>query len=150
MSEESGPGAAAIAYLIVQGAAKAISWYADVLGLAEVVRLADAGGKVMHAELRLGQASIMLADEFPEMGYRSPTSLGGSAVSILLHVPDVDSVFRRALAAGGEELMPVADQFDGDRRGTLKDPFGHVWLLATRRESISFEELRKRFLEMMK
>jgi PhnB protein len=92
----------------------------------------------------------MLADEFPDMGYRSPQSLGGSPVSILLYVADVDAQAARAVAAGAKETMPVADQFDGDRRGTLTDPFGHVWLLATRKGDISFEEMRHRFETMMR
>jgi len=149
MTRESGFTAAAVPYLIVQSAADAIRWYTDVLGLTEVVRLADRDGKVMHAEMRLRASPIMLADEFPDMGYRSPISLGGSAVSILFYVADVDSVFLRAVGAGAEALMPVADQFDGDRRGTLKDPFGHVWLLATRKETVSFDEVKRRFDEMM-
>jgi PhnB protein len=104
----------------------------------------------MHAELSIHNSRIMLADEFPDMGYRSPRSLGGSPVSILLYVVDVDAQFARALAAGAKETMPITDQFDGDRRGTLTDPFGHVWLLATRKEDISLEEMRQRFETMMK
>ena len=137
-------------YLIVTGAASAIEWYKRAFGAAERVRLADPAGKVMHAEIRIGSSSLMLADEFPDMGYRSPQTLGGSPVSILLYVEDVDLLFRQALAAGGTETMAVADQFDGDRRGTLTDPFGHVWLLATKKEDISLDALRKRFEEMMK
>jgi PhnB protein len=149
MTTESISTAAVTPHLIVASAADAISWYTDVLGLTEVVRLADRSGKVMHAEMRLGASPIMLADEFPEMGYRSHVSVGGSPVSILLYVADVDAVFLRALEAGAEGLMPVADQFDGNRRGTLKDPFGHVWLLATRREIIAIDELQSRFDKMM-
>lgn len=137
-------------YLIVNDAAKAIAFYINVFGATEFVRLADAAGKVMHAEIRIGHAPLMLADEFPEMGYRSPQSIGGSPVSILLYVEDVDSHFRKAIAAGAKETMPVQDQFDGDRRGTLTDPFGHVWLLATKKEDVSIEEMKKRFEEMMR
>ena len=136
-------------YLIVTGAAGAIEWYKRAFGATEVVRLADPAGKVMHAEIRIGGLSLMLADEFPGMGYRSPHSLGGSPVSILLYVEDVDLLFGQALAAGGTETMAVADQFDGDRRGTLMDPFGHVWLLASKKEDVSPAELRKRFEQMM-
>jgi PhnB protein len=150
VSTEPALRGAAIPYLIVQDAVKAIGWYESALGFVEVVRLADPGGKVMHAELCLGEAAIMLADEFPDMGYRSPISVGGSSVSILLYVADVDAVFARAVASGADEVMPVADQFDGDRRGTLKDPFGHIWLLATKTESVSVDELRLRFAAMMK
>jgi PhnB protein len=115
-----------------------------------MVRLVHPGGKVMHAELRIGSATVMLADEFPDMGYRGPLHYGGSPVSMLLYVEDVDEIFGQAVAAGGTETMPVADQFDGDRRGTLTDPFGHIWLIASKGEDISFEELRGRFDEMMK
>jgi PhnB protein len=104
----------------------------------------------MHAELRIDNSPIMLADEFPDMGYRSALSFGGTPVSVLLYVENVDVQFARAIAAGAKETMAVADQFDGDRRGTLTDPFGHVWLLATRKEDISLEEMRQRFETMMK
>lgn len=137
-------------YLIAQDAARAIEFYKLALGATEVIRLADPSGKVMHAELRIGDAPIMLADEFPEMGYRSPTSLGGSPVSMLLYVEDVDAVFAQAKAAGAIETMPVADQFDGDRRGTLTDPFGHVWLVASKKEIVSLEEMRSRFEAMFR
>ena len=137
-------------YIIVNDATKAIAFYKRAFGATELVRLADATGKVMHAELRIDNSPIMLADEFPDMGYRSPQSLGGSPVSILLYVADVDEQVARAIAAGAKETMPVADQFDGDRRGTLTDPFGHVWLVATRKEDISLEEMRRRFEAMMK
>lgn len=141
---------AATPYLIVDDAASAIEFYKKALGAVELVRLADPAGKVMHAEIRINGSRIMLADEFPDMGYRSPQSLGGSPVSLLMYVEDVDAAFRQAVAAGARETMSVADQFDGDRRGTLIDPFGHVWLLATKKETVSLEEMRKRFETMMK
>ena len=99
----------------------------------------------MHAEIRIGDAQIMLADEFPDMGYRSPTDLGGSSVSVLLYVEDVDRLFASATSAGATSIRPVQDQFDGDRRGTLTDPFGHIWLIATRKENVSPEDLQQRF-----
>jgi PhnB protein len=136
-------------YLIVNHAAKAIAFYVEAFGATELIRLADLSGKVMHAEIRIGGAPLMLADEFPDMGYRSPTSLGGSPVSVLLYVENVDAQFKAAIAAGAKETAPVEDQFDGDRRGTLTDPFGHVWLLATRKEDVSHEEMKKRFNTMM-
>jgi PhnB protein len=136
-------------YLIVNGAADAIAYYKKALNASEIVRLADSSGKIMHAELQVEGSHFMLADEFPEMGYRSPQSLGGSPVCMLLYVADVDSLFARAISAGGAETLAVADQFDGDRRGTLTDPFGHVWLLATRKEHISTEEMQKRFAKML-
>jgi PhnB protein len=140
---------AATPYMIVSDGAKAIEFYKSAFGATELMRLADDTGKVMHAELRIGDSAIMLADEFPEMGYRSPQALGGSPVSILVYVADVDALAARAIAAGAKETMPVADQFDGDRRGTLTDPFGHVWLVATRKEDISVGEMRRRFETMM-
>jgi PhnB protein len=137
-------------YLIVSSAKAAISFYKAAFNASELVRLTDpTTGKVMHAELRIEGMPLMLADEFPEMGYRSPQSLGGSPVSMYLYVADVDSQFARALAAGASSTLEVADQFDGDRRGTLTDPFGHVWLLATKKEDISSEELQRRFQVLM-
>jgi PhnB protein len=136
-------------YLIVTDASAAIDFYHEAFGAAEYVRLADSSGKVMHAEIRIGNVPIMLADEFPDMGYRSPKTLGGSAVSILLYVDDVDAAFAAAIASGATVIMPVQDQFDGDRRGTLSDPFGHVWLLATKQEDISIDELKQRFMAML-
>lgn len=136
-------------YLIVPGAAQALDFYQATFGAVELVRLADPDGKIMHAEIGIGDASIMLADEFPQMGYRGPQSLGGSAVSVLLYVADVDAVFAKAIAGGATSMVPVADQFDGDRRGTLTDPFGHVWLLATKIEEVSYAQMRSRFAQMM-
>lgn len=136
-------------YLIVNDAAAAIAFYENAFGATELVRLADPTGKVMHAEIHINNSPFMLADEFPDMGYRSPLTLGGSPVSIYLYVEDVDAQFARAIAAGAREVMPVSDQFDGDRRGTLTDPFGHVWLLASRKETISFATMRERFEAML-
>jgi PhnB protein len=137
-------------YLIVNSAKAAIAFYKAAFNATEVVRLTDpTTGKVMHAELRIEGMPLMLADEFPEMGYRSPQSLGGSPVSMYLYVADADSQFARALAAGASSTLEVADQFDGDRRGTLTDPFGHVWLLASKKEDISSEELQRRFQVLM-
>jgi len=140
---------AATPYLIIRGAAAALEFYAAAFAATELVRLDDGNGKIMHAEISIGEARLMLADEFPDMGYRGPQSLGGSSVSIHLHVDDVDAVFGRALELGGTAAMPVADQFDGERRGTLVDPFGHVWLLASRKEEVTYDELRARFAKMM-
>lgn len=137
-------------YLIVGDAAKAIEFYKTAFGASEYVRLADPTGKVGHAELRVGDSPIMLADEYPDMGYRGPLSLGGSAVSVLLYVDDVDAWFARAVDAGAKATMLVHDQFDGDRRGTVTDPFGHVWLIATRKETIAPEEMQRRYTEVLK
>jgi PhnB protein len=136
-------------YLIVAGASAAIDFYGRAFGARELVRLADPSGKVMHAELQIEDGIFMLADEFPDMGYRSPKTLGGSPVSLYLQVDDVDAFFERALAAGAIQSLAVEDQFDGDRRGTLADPFGHVWLVATKKEKISHEEMQRRFREML-
>jgi PhnB protein len=136
-------------YLIVTDANAAIDFYHNAFGATEYVRLADPSGKVMHAEIRIGNVPVMLADEFPDMGYRSPKTLGGSAVSILLYVDNVDASFAAAIASGATVTMPVQDQFDGDRRGTLSDPFGHIWLLATKQEDISIDELKQRFATML-
>lgn len=131
-------------YLIVTGAASAIEFYKHAFGAKEVMRIPHPDGRIGHAELQLGDSRIMLADEFPEMGARSPMSLGGTPVSILLYVEDVDAVTKRALAAGAKMLRPVKDQFYGDRTGTLNDPFGHQWTIATHKEDVSPDELKKR------
>ncbi len=136
-------------YLIVIDANAAIDLYCNAFGATEYVRLADSNDKIMHAEIRIGNVPIMLADEFPDMGYQSPKTLGGSAVSILLYVDDVDALFESAIASSATLTMPVQNQFDGDRRGTLTDPFGHRWLLATKQEDISIDELKQRFAAML-
>ena len=131
-------------YLIVRDAARAIEFYKKAFGAKELMRMADPSGKIGHAEIKIGDSPIMLADEVPEMGHRSPESLGGSPVSILLYVEDVDAVFNQAVAAGAKVQRPVADQFYGDRTGGVTDPFGHVWYVATHIEDVSPEEMRKR------
>lgn len=136
-------------YLIVTGAANAIEFYQRAFGAVELFRMAKPDGKVGHAEIRIGDSVIMLADEHADMGYRSPSSLGGSSVSIMLYVEDVDGVFARALEAGARAQRGVADQFYGDRSGTLEDPFGHVWTIATHVEDVSPEEIERRVAAMM-
>src|ERR1700746_1588688 len=131
-------------YLIIKEAAQAIEFYKKAFGATEVMRFAQPDGKIGHAEIKIGDSHIMLADEFPEMGARSPQALGGSPVSILLYVEDVDARFRQALAAGAKALRAVGDRFYGDRSGTLVDPFGHQWHLATHVEDVPREELRRR------
>jgi PhnB protein len=135
-------------YLIVKDAARAIEFYVKALGAAELVRFADPAGRIGHAEIKIGNSHIMLADEFPEMGYRGPQSLGGSAVIILLYVEDVDARFQKAVAAGASVQRPVQDQFYGDRAGTLTDPFGHVWTIATHTRDVSHEEIKKQMAAM--
>lgn len=134
-------------YLIVKGAAAALEFYTEALGAQELVRMADASGKVGHAEMKIGDSPFMLADEFPEMGAVAPPAGGGHSVSFLVYVPDVDAAFARALAAGAKAVRPVQDQFYGDRSGTLEDPFGHQWTLATHVEDVSPEEMERRARE---
>jgi PhnB protein len=131
-------------YLIIKGATEAIEYYKQAFGAVELMRMPAPGGKIGHAEIKIGDSPIMLADEFPEMGYKSPKTLGGSPVSIMIYVADVDTVFDRAIAAGGKEQRPVKDQFYGDRMGTLEDPFGHVWHVATHKEDVPAEEMERR------
>jgi PhnB protein len=137
-------------YLIVKGAADAIDFYKRAFGATELLRMADPQGKVGHAEIKIGDSVIMLADEHPAMGYRGPRALGGSSVSILLYVEDVDEVFERAVKAGARAQRPVMDQFYGDRSGTLEDPFGHVWTVATHVEDVEPEEMKRRAEAAMK
>ena len=131
-------------YLIINGAADAIEFYKKAFGATEIMRFPAPGGKIGHAEIKIGDSPIMLADEFPEMGYKSPKTLGGSPASIMIYVEDVDTVFNQAVAAGAKEQRPVKDQFYGDRLGTLEDPFGHVWHVSTHKEDVSLEEMEKR------
>lgn len=137
-------------YLIVRGAARAIEFYKQAFGATERLRLNRGEGKIAHAEVTIGDSVVMLADEVPEMGIVGPETLGGVAGSILLYVENVDEQFARALSAGAKVKRPVADQFYGDRSGTLTDPFGHVWSLATHTQEVSPEEMDRRFAEMMK
>jgi len=137
-------------YLIVKGAADAIEFYKRAFGATEMLRMADPQGTVGHAEIRIGDSVIMLADEKPAMGYRGPRSLGGSSVSILLYLEDVDGVFERAVKAGAKAQRPVTNQFYGDRSGTLEDPFGHVWTVATHVEDVPPEEMKRRAEAAMK
>jgi PhnB protein len=135
-------------YLIVNGAASAIEFYKRAFGATEVMRFAQPSGKIGHAEILIGDSRIMLADEYPEMGYRSPQSFGGSPVSIHLYVEDVDALASQAVSAGAKVKQPIKDQFYGDRSGSFEDPFGHVWHISTRKEDLSLEEMQKRAAAM--
>lgn len=135
-------------YLCVQGAADAIAFYKKAFGAKEVMRMPGPAGTIGHAEIQIGDSRIMLADEFPEMNFRSPHSIGGTAVNIHLYVVDVDRVARKAVAAGAKLLRAVADQFYGDRSGSLEDPFGHVWHVATHVRDIPLKELKKQAAAM--
>ena len=131
-------------YLIIKGAAKALDFYKKAFGATELMRMQDSNGKVGHAEIRIGNSPIMLADEYPDMGYKSPQSLGGSPVSIMLYVENVDKTVERAVAEGAKITKAVQDQFYGDRNGTIHDPFGHVWTISTHVEDVSPEEMQRR------
>jgi PhnB protein len=135
-------------YLIVDGAAQAIEFYKRAFNATELLRLDMPEGRIGHAEIKIGDSIIMMADEFPEIGAKGPKSLRGSATSILLYVADVDALFKQAVAAGATEERPVKDQFYGDRSGTLVDPFGHKWSIATHTEDVSPEEMERRFAAM--
>lgn len=132
-------------YLIVADAARAIQFYQAVFDASELFRLTEPGGKIGHAELRIGDANLMLADEYPDFGATGPASLGGTPVTIHLYVADVDATIAAAQAQGATLLRPAKDEFFGDRAGTLVDPFGHRWMVATRIEEVAPEEMQRRW-----
>jgi len=131
-------------YLIFSGASDAIAFYKRALGAEEVMRMADPGGRIHHAEIKIGDSRIMMADEHPELQALSPKTVGGSPVSIHLYVADVDSAVERAVAAGSKLVRPVADQFYGDRVGGIEDPFGYRWFIATHKEDLTMDEIHRR------
>jgi len=131
-------------YLILSGADDAIAFYKKALGAEEVMRLGSPGGKIGHAEIKIGNSRIMLADEHPELQALSPRTVGGSPVSIHLYVENADAAVERAVAAGAKLVRPVADQFYGDRVGGIEDPFGYRWFIATRKEDLTMDEIRRR------
>jgi PhnB protein len=135
-------------YLIVEGATAAIDFYKQAFGATELFRMNGPDGKIGHAEIRIGDSPVMLADEHPQMGARGPKSFGGSPISILLYVEDCDAVVERAVAAGAKVTRPLTDQFYGDRMGGLEDPFGHAWYVATHKEDVSPEEMKRRSAEL--
>jgi PhnB protein len=135
-------------YLYIQGAAEAIEFYENVFGATERMRLPTPEGKLAHAEIEIEGSVIMLADECPERGAKSPKTIGGTAVCLHLYINDVDEVFANALAAGATEIRPVTDQFYGDRSGMFYDPFGHSWNVATHIEDVSPEEMQNRMAAM--
>jgi len=136
-------------YLIVDDAARAIEFYKKAFSAVELMRMPAPGGKIGHAEIRVGDSPIMLADESPEMGHRSARTLGGSPISLMVYVEDVDARVAQAVAAGGKLVRPVANQFYGDRSGGVDDPFGYHWYLATHVEDVPPEEMKKRIAKMM-
>lgn len=137
-------------YLCVDGAAAALDFYVSVLGATERMRMPAPGGRIGHAELALGNSIVMLADEFPDMEFRSPKAIGGTPVTLHVYVEDVDAVFAKALAQGAKELSAVKDEFYGDRTGQFEDPFGHRWNVATHIEDVPPEEMEKRAAEAMR
>ena len=130
-------------YLYVRGASDAIAFYEKAFNAVEVMRM-DWGGKIGHAEIKIGESPVMLADEFPEQGTRSPLSLGGASSSLMLYVENSDTITEQAIAAGATVIRPIQDQFYGDRSATLGDPFGHVWTISTHVEDVSHEEMNRR------
>jgi PhnB protein len=136
-------------YLIIRGAAQAIEFYIKAFGAIECRRM-ETNEKIMHAEIKINNAHIMLAEEFPDHGFHSPQSLGGSTAFIHLYVNDADALFKQAVDAGAKILQPVSDQFFGDRHGLIQDPFGYTWTIATHIEDVSPEELNHRIAEYAK
>ena len=137
-------------YLIVDGAESAIRFYAEAFGAVEVVRMPMSEGKLAHAEVKIGNSHVMLADEFPDLGHLGPHKRGGPTASLMIYLQDVDAAFAKAVAAGAKEERAPADQFWGDRMGTLIDPFGHRWSLATHVEDVPEEEMQRRMSESFK
>jgi PhnB protein len=137
-------------YLIIRDAARALGFYKAVFGAKETLHLKYPDGKVAHAELAIGEGCVMISEELPERGFRGPLSFGGTPVSLLVYVKDVDAVIAKAIAAGAESKHPVADQFYGDRAGTIVDPFGHTWTIATHQKDMSSDEMQKAMEQEMK
>src|SRR5216684_2657647 len=131
-------------YLVIKGAAAAIEFYKKAFAAVEFVRMPQPDGRVGHAELKIGGSVIMMADEYPEIEAVGPKTLGNSPVGLLLYVEDVDAVFAKAVSLGAVIKKPLADQFYGDRSGTVEDPFGHKWTIATHKEDVAPEEMKKR------
>jgi len=131
-------------YLIIQGAAEAIEFYKKAFGAREILRVPMPDNRIGHAELQIGDSKIMLADEFPDMGIRSPKAWGGTPLTLMLYVEDVDAQAKQTVAAGAKVVREVQDQFYGDRSGHFQDPFGHEWTLWTHKEDLTPEEIAKR------
>lgn len=146
LPDKRSPGVTA--YLVCKDAAKAIDFYCDAFGAEEVYRLQMTDGMIGHAELNLAGGRFMLADEFADMNILSPTSLGGSGVGLMIYVDDADRVFDTAIRSGSVVFKEMTEQFYGERSGTIDDPFGHRWTIATRQEDISVEEIQRRFQEL--
>jgi PhnB protein len=137
-------------YITCRDAGRAIDFYKEAFGAVEELRLAEPGGKIGHAELRIGNSLLMLSDEYPEMNIKSPQTIGGTPVAISIEVDDADATANRAVAAGAKSVQPVADQFYGYRAGKVADPFGHVWGIVTNTEHLSNDEIRRRYADLLK
>ncbi len=135
-------------YLIIKGAAEAIDYYTKAFDGKEVMRLDMPGGIIGHAEVRIGDSIVMMADEFPELDYLGPKSIGGSGSSLMIYTKDADAMFNKAVELGAKVLKPLADQFYGDRMGMLEDPFGHKWSIATHIEDVTPEQVKERMAKM--
>jgi PhnB protein len=131
-------------YLAIAGASEAIAFYKQAFGAEELMRFAAPDGKIGHAEIKIGDAIIMLADEYPEIGHKSPKALGGSPVGLMLYVPDVDATVAQAQKLGAKIVQAIENKFYGDRSATISDPFGHTWMVATHVEEVSPEEMMRR------
>jgi PhnB protein len=137
-------------FLTVRGANEAIAFYKAAFGAREKGRMPGPDGKLMHAEIQIGDSRVMLSDEYPEMGSKAPQTLGGSPAGLLIYTRDVDRLFAQAVKAGAKVTLPVADMFWGDRYGKLEDPFGHVWAVATHKEDLTNREMAKRAAAAMR
>lgn len=137
-------------YLVIKGAAAAIDFYRTAFNATEVMRMPMPDGRIGHAELRMGDSVVMLADESPEAEAISPSTLGGTTVGLMIYVEDADSIFNKAISMGAKVKKPMATQFYGDRNGTIEDPFGHKWTIATHVEDVTPEEMKRRMDAMMK
>lgn len=136
-------------YLHVRGAAEAIAFYQRAFGAHELFRLTEPGGRIGHAEIKIGPVTVMIADEYPEYGIQGPQALGGTSVAMHLHVDNVDALMQQAVEAGGTITRELTDQFYGERSGVVRDPFGHEWLLGQQIEDVSPEEMQRRFTAML-
>jgi PhnB protein len=137
-------------YLVIKGASRAIDFYKNAFGATEIMRFPGPNNTIGHAELRIGDSVIMLADEGPQGLNKAPDAYGGTPVSLMIYVPDVDKTFQQAISGGAKELSPVKDQFYGDRSGNVVDPFGHVWTIATHVEDVSPQEMERRMAALPK
>lgn len=136
-------------YLIIKNAAEALEFYKRAFGATEALRLEAPDGSIAHAEVMIGDSHVMLGEQNEDMGFLGPKAIGGTPVSLLIYVENVDELFARAVKAGAKELQPVTDQFYGDRSGRIEDPFGHLWSIATHIEDLTQEEIDRRFADIM-